>query len=93
MPHVSVDARIFWKPEPGISLGGSIGYVGRRFDDSANTVPLLSNTLVGFYGSYALTKSLQLYARVENAFDAHYEPAFGYGAAGRAVYGGIRAIY
>jgi vitamin B12 transporter len=93
VPHVSVDARIFWKPEPGLSLGGSIGYVGRRFDDSANTVPLSSNTLVGFYGSYDLTRYLQLYARIENAFDVHYEPAFGYGAAGRAVYGGIRAIY
>jgi vitamin B12 transporter len=40
-----------------------------------------------------LTDALQLYGRVENVFDTKYEPVYGYGAAGRAVYAGIRASY
>ncbi|HEX3429998.1 MAG TPA: TonB-dependent receptor [Rhizomicrobium sp.] len=93
VPHITADAHLTWNPTDRLSLGGSIGYVGRRFDDSANTVGLSSNTLVNLYASYGLTDTLQLFARVENAFDIHYEPVYGYGAAGRAVYGGLRVTY
>jgi vitamin B12 transporter len=93
VPHITADARLTWRPDPQFSLGGSIGYVGRRFDDDANTVALPSNTLVNIFGSYELTNNLQLYGRVENLFDIHYEPVFGYGAAGRGAYAGIRVAY
>ena len=93
VPHITADAHLTWNATDRFSLGGSIGYVGRRFDDSANTVVLSSNTLVNVYASYALTDALQLYGRVENAFDIHYEPVYGYGAAGRVFYGGIRVNY
>ncbi len=33
---------------------------------------------------------LELYGRIENVLDARYEPVAGYGAPGRAIYGGIR---
>jgi vitamin B12 transporter len=93
VPHIATDAHITWAATPRLSLGGSVGYVGRRFDDSANTVALSSNAVVNVYVSYALTDAFQLYGRVENAFDIKYEPVYGYGAAGRAVYAGIRANY
>lgn len=93
VPHVTADAHATWNVTPQFSFGGSITYVGPRFDDSADTVRLSSNTLVNVYASYALTNALQLYGRVENVFDIHYEPAYGYGAAGRAVYGGVRISY
>ena len=48
---------------------------------------------MNLYASFALTDALQLYGRVENTFDIHYEPVYGYGAAGRAVFAGIRANY
>lgn len=92
-PHVTADARIFWTPDAPYSLGASIGYVGRRWDDAGNTVPLDSNTLVNLYATYSLTNALQLFARVENLADVRYEPTYGYGAAGRAYYAGIRATY
>jgi vitamin B12 transporter len=93
VPHVTAEAHVNWSATDRFSLGGSIGYVGRRFDDPSNTLPLSSNTLVNIYAAYSLTGALQLYGRVENAFDIRYEPAYGYGAAGRAVYGGLRATY
>ena len=93
VPHVTAEAHLTWQPATRFSLGGSVGYVGTRFDDSANSIRLSSNTLVNLYASFALTDALQLYGRVENAFDIHYEPVYGYGAAGRAVFAGIRANY
>jgi len=93
VPHITADAHATWTPMPRLSLGGSIGYVGRRFDDSANAVALSSNTLMNFYASYALTDALQLYSRVENVFDIKYEPVYGYGASGRVAYAGIRVRY
>ena len=65
----------------------------RRFDDSANTVALSSNAIMNVYASYTLTDALQLYGRIENAFDIKYESVYGYGAAGRAAYAGIRISY
>jgi len=93
VPHISADVHITWNATPKLSLGGSIGYVGHRFDDLANTIALSSNTLLNFYTSYALTDELQIYGRLENAFDTRYEPVYGYGAAGRAIYGGLRVTY
>ena len=93
VPHVSAEVHVNWSATPDLSLGTSIGYVGRRFDDSGNAVLLSSNTLVNLYASYALTDTLELYGRMENAFDSRYEPVYGYGAAGRAVYTGLRASY
>ena len=93
VPHVTAEAHLTWQTTARFSLGGSIGYVGRRFDDTGNSVLLSSNTLVNLYASFAFTDTLQLYGRVDNAFDIQYEPVYGYGAAGRAVFAGIRANY
>lgn len=93
IPNLTADASLTWTPTADISLGGTIGFVGKRWDDAANTVPLSSNTLVNFFGSYNLTGSLQLFARMENAFGIRYEPVYGYGAPGRAIYAGVRANY
>ena len=41
-------------------------------------VTLASYTLVRLAGSYDVTDNIALIARVENAFDAHYEEVFGY---------------
>ena len=90
-PQLLADATLTWTPTPDISLGGNIGFVGKRWDDQANTVPLSSNTLVSVFGSYQITDSLTLFARIENAFGIRYEPVAGYGAPGRAVYAGVRA--
>ena len=92
-PQLSADATLIWTPMESVSLGADIGFVGKRWGDTANTIPLSSHTLVGLFGSYTLSPSLQLFARIENAFGIRYEPVYGYGAPGRAVYAGIRASY
>jgi vitamin B12 transporter len=46
--------------------------------------------LLNIFGSWRVTERYELFARVENLFDRHYEPEFGYGAEGRGVFGGLR---
>jgi vitamin B12 transporter len=89
-PHISGNAGVSWTADNGSSLGLSYGYVGRRYDDVANTVPLPANEHMNVFGSYALSAALQLYARVENLFDNESPQAAGYGALGRGFYAGVR---
>jgi vitamin B12 transporter len=92
-PHVTASGTATWTPDPDWSAGGSIVYVGRRFDGAGEVHPLAADTVVNLFASHRLNSSLALFARIENAFDARYEPVFGYGAPGRAIYGGVRLAY
>ena len=40
--------------------------------------------------SYQLTKQLQLFGRLENAFDENYEEVYGFATQGRTAYAGVR---
>ena len=46
--------------------------------------------VVNLGASYALTDQIQVYGRLENAFDADYEEIYGFNTAGAAAYGGIK---
>ncbi|WP_254062998.1 TonB-dependent siderophore receptor [Caulobacter sp. S45] len=71
----------------------AVRYAGQSFDDDADTVPLKSYTLLDLRASYPLRDNLELYARVENLTDAHYETTFQYGTLGRAGYAGVRLSF
>jgi len=90
-PHISANVGLTWAPQRGTSLGASLSYVGTRFDDAANSVPLTSATTVNVFASYALSAHLQVFGRVENLFDNTSEPVFGYGAVTRGYFAGLRA--
>jgi vitamin B12 transporter len=92
-PRVTASGTVTWTPVENWSAGATLIYVGRRFDAAGEVNPLPSNTTLNLFASHRLTDSLELYARLENAFDARYEPVFGYGAPGRAAYGGVRLSY
>ncbi|HTT99600.1 MAG TPA: TonB-dependent receptor [Rhizomicrobium sp.] len=92
-PHNSASGTITWLPMPKLTLGTSVIFVGDRFDDGGNFVPLQSNTTVNVFGSYAFTDKLELFGRVENLFNEKSEDVAGYGRMGLAAYGGIRAAF
>jgi vitamin B12 transporter len=74
-----------------LDIGGSLAYVGKRREaafpaDVTLDDYLLASVKVG----YRITPALEAYARVENAFDADYQDAFGYNTPGRTFYAGIR---
>jgi vitamin B12 transporter len=78
-----------------VTLGASLAYVGRRLDSEFDLFPS-PRVRLGAYvlGSarlaYRLTKHFEAFARIENAFDAHYQDVVGYNTPGRGVYAGLR---
>ena len=63
-----------------------------KFDASFNRsiVQLNDYTLVNVAASYHVYKQLEVFARVENLLDEHYQEVYSYAAKGIAGYGGIR---
>lgn len=74
----------------GLVTAGTLRVVGHSFNDAANAQRLDGYTLVDFRVSYPVTEQIELYARVENAFDANYETIANYGTLPRMFYGGAR---
>ena len=65
-------------------LGIEVLYVGGRVD--IGRVDLPSYVLITLRGGWQLNETLRLEGRLENAGDRFYEPAFGFNAAGRALF-------
>ncbi len=73
-----------------LNLGLGVRYVGKSWDNAANTVELKAYTLVDLRADYALTDAVSLYGRVENAGDERYQTAATYAQLGRRVWVGVR---
>jgi vitamin B12 transporter len=78
--------------------GGSLAYVGKRLDQDfdqfpAATVTLGDYVLASANLAYRILPQLELYARAENGFDAHYEDVVGYHTPGRTIYAGLRVAF
>jgi vitamin B12 transporter len=68
-------------------------YAARSFDDAENLIVMGGYVLYDLKASYALNERLELYARVENLSDKHYETAYQYGMLGRSAYAGARVKF
>jgi vitamin B12 transporter len=80
-----------WPPRVSTTVGAR--YASRSFDDAANKIALGGYVLVDLKISYAFGDRLELYARVDNATDKHYETAYLYGTYGRVAFAGVRATF
>jgi vitamin B12 transporter len=56
-------------------------------------VTLKAYAVVDLRASYPLTDHFELYGRIENLFDQHYETAYQYGTLGRGGFVGLRARF
>lgn len=74
----------------GLRLGADLQVGGSRYDDIANTRFVGGHVVVGLRASYPVTANIEVYGRVENVFDEHYEVVRTYGTPGRSAYAGIR---
>ena len=67
-------------------FGGSVLYVGDRFDDAANTLPLPAYTTADIYADWQFAKDFSVQAKLNNVTDRIYETAYGFNQAGRSFY-------
>jgi vitamin B12 transporter len=76
-----------------LTTGLAMRYAGRSFDDAANQIALGGYVLLDFRASYRMSERVEIYGRVENLTDRHYETAYQYGSLGRSAYIGARASF
>lgn len=75
-------------PLPAWIITAAANYVGNRNDVGGQA----GSYWVGrASSSYAVTKFLQIFGRVENLTGRRYQDSFGFNAPGRSFYGGVRA--
>ena len=77
----------------GLKTGLAVRYVGETFNNDANTVVVGEYTLVDIRASYPINDNLEVYGRIENAFDEDYQTVLNYGASGQGVFGGVRVRF
>jgi vitamin B12 transporter len=100
-PHHIASASVNWRfADDRANLNLGFDYHGSQRDTAFLNVPPFSMpvtlggySLVRVAGSYDVTDNFTLFARVENAFDEHYEEVFGYRTRGFGVFAGIRARF
>jgi vitamin B12 transporter len=89
-PRAQAQLRLDWRFAARWSVGAAASYTGARFDDQFESIPLPGYTLLNVHASCAVTRSLRVYARVDNLLDKVYEPVAGYGALPRTLALGLR---
>lgn len=79
-----------WTPDD-FRLGGDLRLVSHSFDDAGRSVRISGYAVLDLRASWEITDRVELFGRVENVWDEHYQTAAGFGTAGRGVFVGIRA--
>jgi vitamin B12 transporter len=77
----------------GLTTGAAVRWSGHSFDNASNAQRLDAYTLVDLRAEYAVTKTLKVFARVENLTDEQYMTIYRYGTLGRSIYAGFRGRF
>lgn len=92
-PSETTNAQLSYDWPFGLTTAVAVQHATRTYDTASSSAMLDGYTLVDFRAAYAVTASLELYGRVENAFDENYQTSLNYGALGRTFYGGFRQSF
>ena len=96
-PKNIASANLSWAPHAlPVTATLTVRYNGRQNDYAFNEdfsrllVDLKGYTLVNLNASWDMTQRVQLFGRVENLLNQHYQEVFTFAAPGRAAYAGVR---
>jgi vitamin B12 transporter len=92
-PDETANAQVSYEWPMGLTTTVAVQHASRSFDTISNTYVLDGYTLFDLRASYAVSDSLEVYGRIENAFDEHYEIVKNYGTLGRTFYAGLRQSF
>jgi vitamin B12 transporter len=88
---VSVNADYRWPF--GLTTGATVTAVGDSFNNASNTQRLDGYVVTDVRASFPIVDHVEVYGRIENAFDARYQTILQYGQPGRGAFGGVRLTY
>jgi len=77
----------------GLTTTVAARYVGKTYNNDTNTQVVKGYTLVDLRASYPINETLEVFGRVENAFDKDYQTILNYGTPGRGAFMGLRARF
>ena len=91
-PRQTANLALAARPMQDVELGVSWHYTGPRLDSAWAMKPMPGFSLVDLRGSWQLSESVTLVARIENVLDQRYSPVQGYGALPRTGTLGLRWV-
>ena len=89
-PQNTINASVDYRWSFGLITGLTLTRVGSSFDNAANTRRLDGYSLVDLHASFPISEQFEVFGRVENLLDDHYETAFQYGTPRRGAFVGVR---
>jgi vitamin B12 transporter len=92
-PAQTLNGEVTYAWPIGLTTSIAAVHSGRSFDNASNTVALDSYTVVDLRAAFVFRDNLELYGRLENAFDEEYETIARYGTPGRAMFVGVRQSF
>jgi len=94
-PTTKASFNATWQAMDALALAATVVYVGPWIDDNRSfTVPPFTASgyaTTNVAASYALSRNLSLFARVNNLFDRRYQEPVGFDRPGFGVFAGIKA--
>ena len=91
VPQNQFNININFKPIPKFAIGASVNHTGGYFDIGTDKIKQF--TLVSLRADYTVSEHFNIFGRIENLFNKHYEKVRGYGEPGIGAYGGINAKF
>lgn len=88
---VSVNADYRWPF--GLTTGATVTAVGDSFNNASNSQRLDGYVVTDVRASFPIVDHVEVYGRIENAFDQRYQTILQYGQPGRGAFGGVRLTY
>ena len=82
-----------YSPFAALRLNADIFLVGDSFSDNANRNNVEGYSVVNVAGRYDITKTAQVFVRIDNLLNYDYEEVLGFGTFGRAVFGGLKLSF
>jgi len=81
----------FWQVVEKLSLNTRVRYNGPMADSGGYKIK--EYVTVDIVLNYNITKNFSVYAKLDNAFDQHYEEVVGFGMPPIAAYGGVKGKF
>ncbi len=92
-PDSSVTVNADYRWPFGLTTGATITAIGDSFDNASNARRLDGYVVTDVRAAFPVTANIEVYGRIENAFNARYQTIYQYGQPGRGAFGGVRLTY
>jgi vitamin B12 transporter len=92
-PKNAANASASYRWRSTLTTALSLQYAGPSLDEASGPIWLGGYVLTQFRVSYPVGTHFELYGRLDNIADKHYETTYQYGNLGRSAYAGVRATF